>query len=109
VRSDSLLDFVPKYIGHFPTPGAQILVLKVEPLEHHLLRAVAHLTDDAYAHGRPVARFGKNIFDECSPLRTQFIEMWGEERLHKEFGQRILGARRSTTCSPSPRPPPRPN
>jgi hypothetical protein len=46
----------------------------------------------AYAHGRPVAGFGKNIFDERSPLRTQFIEMWGEEHFHKEFGQRILGA-----------------
>ena len=46
----------------------------------------------AYAHGRPVAGFGKSIFDERSPMRTQYIEMWGEEKLHNDFGQRIRGA-----------------
>lgn len=85
--------FVPRYIGHFPTPGAVISEMPDGAKKTMLERLYLEYQDlCAYAHGRPVAGFGKNIFDERSPLRTQFIEMWGEEQLHKEFGQRILGA-----------------
>lgn len=85
--------FEPKYIGHFPTPGAVIDEIPDGPKKKMLRRLYLEYQDlCAYAHGRPVAGFGKNIFDERSPFRTQFMELWGEEQLHKEFWQRILGA-----------------
>ena len=85
--------FVPKYIGHFPTPGAVIGEMPAGTKRTMLERLYLEYQDlCAYAHGRPVAGFGKSIFDERSPLRTQFMQLWGEENLHDEFRQRILGA-----------------
>jgi hypothetical protein len=85
--------FVPKYIDHFPTPGAVIGEMPAGTKRTMLERLYLEYQDlCAYAHGRPVAGFGKSIFDERSPLRTQFMQLWGEEKLHDEFRQRILGA-----------------
>jgi len=85
--------FVPKYIGHFPTPGAVIGEMPAGTKRTMLERLYLEYQDlCAYAHGRPVAGFGKSIFDARSPLRTQFMKLWGEENLHDEFRQRILGA-----------------
>jgi len=85
--------FIPKLIGHFPTPGAVIGEMPAGTKRTMLERLYLEYQDlCAYAHGRPVAGFGKSIFDERSPLRTQFMQLWGEENLHNEFRQRILGA-----------------
>jgi len=85
--------FVPQYIKHFPTPGAVTDEMPDGTKKRMLQRLYLEYQDlCAYAHGRPVAGFGKSIFDERSPLRTQFTQMWGEEQLHSEYGQRIRGA-----------------
>lgn len=85
--------FSPKFIGHFPTPGAVISEIAAGTKRTMLERLYLEYQDlCAYAHGRPVAGFGKSIFDERSPLRTQFMQLWGEENLHDEYRQRILGA-----------------
>ena len=85
--------FVPQPISHFPTPGGVIEEMP-EGTKRTMLERLYFEYQDlcAYAHGRPVAGFGKSLFDERSPLRKEFIELWGEESLHHEFRWRILAA-----------------
>ena len=45
-----------------------------------------------YAHGRPIAGFGKMVFDERSPSRRDFVKMYGEQYVHDLFQYQILGA-----------------
>ncbi len=85
--------FVEKPIRTFPTPG-QVIEEVADDNKRRLLERLYIEYQDlcAYAHGRPIAGFGKSIFDERAPVRTQFIKMYGEHALRRRFNQSIVGA-----------------
>lgn len=89
---DSPPEFVPQPIKTFPTPGQIIEELADDARRTMLERLYLEYQDlCAYAHGRPIAGFDKSIFDERTLIRTQFIEMYGEEALHSHFQHSVLG------------------
>lgn len=85
--------FVPQPIKPFPTPGKVIEELPDGGRRRMLIRLYPEYQElCSYAHGRPVAGFGKAIFDDRSPSRRDFVKVYGETAVHDMFQQQILGA-----------------
>lgn len=85
--------FVPQPITPFPTPGKMIEDIPEGPKRRMLIRLYPEYQElCSYAHGRPVAGFGKMIFDDRSAARRDFVKMYGESYLHEMFQQQVLGA-----------------
>ena len=85
--------FIPQPIKAFPTPGKVIEELPDGPKRRMLTRLYPEYQElCSYAHGRPVAGFGKMIFDDRSPTRRDFMKMYGEASVHEMFQKQILGA-----------------
>jgi hypothetical protein len=84
--------FVPQPIRPFPTPGQAIAQLPDRPKRRMLIRLYPEYQElCAYAHGRPVAGFNKDIFDDRSPTRREFARMRGEAAVHDTFQTDVLG------------------
>ena len=81
--------FTPQAIENFPTPGRVIRLIPVGPKRKMLERLYPEYQElCAYAHGRPVAGFGKTVLDDRSPTRALF----GEPNVHKIFEQQVQAA-----------------
>jgi len=78
--------FHPQAIHDFPTPGKLIRLVPEGPKKRMLERLYPEYQElCAYAHGRPIAGFGKTVFDDRSPVRKEM----GEVEVRKMFEQRI--------------------
>ena len=85
--------FVPQPIKPFPTPGKVIEELPDSPKRRMLIRLYPEYQElCTYAHGRPIAGFGKMVFDDRSPSRRDFVRMYGESYVKELFQYQILGA-----------------
>jgi hypothetical protein len=85
--------FVAQPIKPFPTPGKMIGELTEGSKRRMLIRLYPEYQElCTYAHGRPVAGFGKMVFDDRSPSRRDFVEMYGESYVNDLFQYQILGA-----------------
>jgi hypothetical protein len=84
--------FVRQPIKPFPTPGQLITEIPEGPKKRMLERLYPEYQElCAYAHGRPVAGFGKGIFDDRSPMRREFAEFHKETDIHELFSRSVLG------------------
>jgi hypothetical protein len=85
--------FVPQPIRSFPTPGKMIGELAEGSKRRMLIRLYPEYQElCTYAHGRPVAGFGKMVFDDRSPSRRDFVRLYGESYVKELFQYQILGA-----------------
>jgi hypothetical protein len=79
--------FQVETIEQFPTPGKLIRDIQAGPKRKMLERLYPEYQElCVYAHGRAAAGFGKNIFDERSPIR----QMMGEAQVHEMFQRSVL-------------------
>ena len=84
--------FVPQPIKNFPTPKQVIDEIPDGTKKKMLERLYLEYQDlCAYAHGRPVAGFGKSIFDDRSVARKEFLSVYGQDSVEEIFRQRVLG------------------
>jgi hypothetical protein len=89
---DAPTGFVPQPIKPFPTPGQLIELIPEGPKRQMLIRMYPEYQDlCTYAHGRPLAGFGKGVFDDRSPARSDFIKVHGEKYITDLFHQEVLG------------------
>lgn len=85
--------FVPQPIPPFPTPGKVIEAISDGPKRQMLKRLYPEYQElCSYAHGRPIAGFGKGVFDDRSVARQLFVDRFGEQYVKQMFQQQILGA-----------------
>lgn len=84
--------FVRQPIKRFPTPGQLIDELPQGPKRKMLERLYLEYQELCiYAHGRPIAGFGKAIFDGHSVARKEFGSFYGESYVHEQFQKTIVG------------------
>ena len=85
--------FKPQPIQPFPTPGRVIEHLPQGPKRRMLMRLYPEYQElCSYAHGRPVAGFGKCVFDDRSVARKLLVDRHGESYVQKMFQKQVLGA-----------------
>jgi hypothetical protein len=84
--------FVRQPIRRFPTPGQLIDELANGPKRRMLERLYLDYQQLCiYAHGRPIAGFGKAIFDGHSVARKEFGSFHGEQYVHEQFEKSVVG------------------
>lgn len=89
---DGPATFVPQAIKPFPTPGKVIEELPEGAKRRMLIRLYPEYQElCAYAHGRPIAGFGKAIFNDGSVSRREYVQMYGEAAVGEMFQLQILG------------------
>ena len=85
--------FVPQPIKPFPTPGKMLKELPDGPKRKMLIRLYPEYQElCTYAHGRPIAGFGKMVFDDRSPSRRDFVKVHGEQYVKDLFQYQVVGA-----------------
>jgi len=83
--------FVRQPIKPFPTPGQLISEIAEGPKKRMLERLYPEYQElCAYAHGRPVAGFGKGIFDDRSPSRRDFLAFHEGTDIHDRFSRSVV-------------------
>lgn len=88
----------PQDIDDFPTPGRLIRLIPNGPKKTMLERLYPEYQElCAYAHGRPIAGFGKTVFDDRSPIRKEM----GEARFGRPSNSASRRGHRCIACSPS--------
>ena len=86
------LGFVRQPIRPFPTPGQLIADIPEGTKKRMLERLYPEYQDlCVYAHGRPLAGFGKSIFDDRSVARREFLQFHKGSDIHELFSRGVLG------------------
>jgi hypothetical protein len=91
LEADPPPGFVRQPIKPFPTPGQLITEIAEGPKKRMLERLYPEYQElCAYAHGRPVAGFGKGIFDDRSPIRREFIAFHTGTNIRELFSRTVV-------------------